>query len=165
MPRNGDYGLTHIGGLVGLFVSIGQVLMGDASRFTHAFIVVNADEGIAVEARPRGAGYVNYRDRYARRFTMYSHQELTDAQRCRIVAAAESFVGRGYNWFDYLALAFVRIGVKSRRLDRYIASTDRLICSQLVDQADLAAGVHLFNDGRGSQNVSPGDLTYVGHIY
>ncbi len=35
---------------------------------------------------------------------------------------------------------------------------DRLICSQLVDEAYRLADIHLFNDGRLPQLVSPGDL-------
>jgi hypothetical protein len=36
-----------------------------------------------------------------------------------------------------------------------------MICSQLVDEAYLRAGVHLFDDGRDPGDVTPGDLLYV----
>jgi hypothetical protein len=37
-----------------------------------------------------------------------------------------------------------------------------LICSQLVDRACELAGVHLFDDGRLSGQVTPGDLYTLG---
>lgn len=165
MERNGDYGLTQISGLVGLFVGLGQVLIGDGSRFTHAFLIVDAELGLAVEARPSGARVVHYRTQYGDREKVYSHLELTDQQRAHIVAAAESMVGRKYNWLDYLALTLAHWGVRPGWVVRRIETTTRLICSQLVDEAYRQAGVHLFDDGRLPQDVTPGDLTYVGSVY
>lgn len=162
--RNGDYGLTQIVGYVGVLVGIGQVLIGDGSRFTHAFVVVDAELGLAVEARASGARVVDYRKVYGSRDTVFSHMELTDEQRQKIVAAAEAMVGRGYGWGDYVALALAHRGFRPKWLVRYIGNSDRLICSQLVDYDYLLAGVHLFNDGRMPQDVTPGDLTYVGGV-
>jgi cell wall-associated NlpC family hydrolase len=63
------------------------------------------------------------------------------------------------------ALALLRLGVRPKWLTRYVADKGRLICSQLVDEAYRLGGIHLFNDGRPSQDVTPGDLTYVGNVY
>jgi len=46
----------------------------------------------------------------------------------------------------------------------YVAGTGHIICSQLVDQCYLDAGVHLFDDGRFVGDVTPGDLAHVGTI-
>jgi hypothetical protein len=142
-----------------------MLLLGDASRFTHAFVVVDAELGLAVEARPGGARIVDYRAEYGDRLTVFSHMDLTDAQRYAIVLSAEACIGRGYNWLDYLALAFTHWGIRPKWLRRHAARTDRLICSQLVDSIYLLAGVHLFNDGRQSGDVTPGDLGYIGDCY
>ena len=92
-------------------------------------------------------------------------------QRPAITAAAEQLVGTPYGWGDIVAIALAqkRLG-KWRRLDaekpleqqpwwvRRLARTDRLICSELVDEAWFLAGAHLYADGRPRGMVSPGDL-------
>jgi hypothetical protein len=164
-PQVGDYGLTQIGGWLGFLVGVGQVLMGDGARYTHAYVITDPDAGIAVEARPGGAGYVQYRDVWeTRRTPAYSHLELSPAQRQAIAEAAGTVVGAGYNWLDYLALALDHWGIHPAWLHAYIARTDRLICSQLVDLVYERAGVHLFSDARNPGDVTPGDLTYVGNV-
>lgn len=45
----GDIGFGPIGGLTGLLVGVGQVLLGDESRFRHVFVVT---EGVP-HHRPR----------------------------------------------------------------------------------------------------------------
>jgi hypothetical protein len=164
-PQTGDYGLTQIGGLLGFLVGVGQVLIGDGARFTHAYVITDADAGIAVEARPGGAGYVNYPEVWeTRRTPAYSHLDLTDQQREAIAAAADTVVGVGYNWLDYLALVLDHWGIHPAWLHAYIARTDRLICSQLVDVVYHRAGIDLFDDGRNPGDVTPGDLTYIGDV-
>jgi uncharacterized protein YycO len=158
----GDYGLTEIKGALGFFVGFGLFLSGDASRFTHAFIDIG--DGKSVEARPGGAVVRNISE-YPASKTVYSHLPLTDEERIHIAHAALKLVGRGYNWLDYPALALLRLGVRPKWLTRYVADKGRLICSQLVDEAYRLGGIHLFNDGRPSQDVTPGDLTYVGNVY
>jgi uncharacterized protein YycO len=159
----GQYGLTPVRTWVGPLVNAGQIILRDQSRYHHAYVITDADAGIAVEARPGGAGYVNYRDAWPD--SAFSHVEMTDEQRARIVAAAETVVGRGYGWLDYLALACHQYGFRPAWLERYVARTDRLICSQLVDEIYREAGIHLFADGRQPGDVTPGDLTYVGNVH
>jgi hypothetical protein len=43
----------------------------------------------------------------------------------------------------------------------FVADEGHLICSQLVDEAYLRAGVHLFDDGRLPGDVTPGDLWWL----
>lgn len=159
-PQPGDFGLTTIGGFTGWWVNIGQAMIGDSSRYTHAFIVV--DEHNVVEAMPGGARTGSL-DRYNGR-AVFSDQDLTPAQRTAIVNAAIARIGTPYSFLDYLSLALLHWGVRPKWLKNYIKNKGHQICSQLVDDCYLEAGVHLFDDGRLPQDVTPGDLTYSGYV-
>lgn len=71
-----------------------------------------------------------------------------------------------YSFVDYLALAAHRLTDGQRykdledrtALDRYVAGSRRMICSQLVDQCLADAGYHVFTDGRLPQDVMPAEL-------
>lgn len=86
---------------------------------------------------------------------------LTQLQRDLICAAALRQTGTPYSWLDYWALALHRWHINDPALQRYIASTQSMICSQLVDWAWGEAGVHLFTDGRWPGYVTPADLAAV----
>ena len=72
-------------------------------------------------------------------------------------------VGDRYNTADLLA-----VGLAQPRADEIVTSNTwwvkrldhdgREVCSQLVDQAYLDAGIHLFDDGRLPGLVAPEDL-------
>jgi len=153
----GTFGLTKIGGLLGVLISLGQWIVGDASRFTHAFIVL--DDGTVMEAMPSGA-----------RIRTLDHAEthqpiafswaivLTDAQRAAVVAEARACEGTRYGFSAYLHLALSRLGVRWPWLIRHLERNGRAICSQLVDDVYRRAGVQLFDDGRAPFDVTPGDL-------
>lgn len=155
--KPGDIGLTRIGGVLGFFVSLGQHLAGDSSRYTHAYIVL--DDETVIAAQPGGARIDNLSD-YKNK-AVYLQRDLTDEQRMTIVEEARSLEGLPYSFLDYLALALARFGIKPKWLQKYIADTGHMICSQLCDEVYRRAGIHLFNDGRLPQEVTPGDLFYV----
>lgn len=156
-PAPGTFGLTRIGGLLGVLISLGQWLIGDAARFSHAFVVL--DDGTVMEAMPSGARPAPLADVLARRPLAFSWAiPLTDAQRAAVVAQARALAGTRYGFSTYLHLALLRIGVRWRWLDRRIRASGSLICSQLVDEAYRRAGVQLFDDGRPAHEVTPGDL-------
>lgn len=155
--KAGDIGLTRIGGLLGFFVSLGQHLAGDSSRYTHAFIVL--DDETVIAAQPGGARVDKLSD-YTNK-AVYLQRNLTDEQRATIVAEARALEGLPYSFLDYLALALARFGIKPKWLQKYIADTGHMICSQLCDEVYRRAGIHLFNDGRLPQEVTPGDLFYI----
>src|SRR5690606_40928109 len=69
-------------------------------------------------------------------------------------------VGTDYNWTTYFYLAAYRLHlpVTTALLKRRVSRSDKLICSQAVDDIYRTAGVHLFNDGRLPYDVTPGDL-------
>ncbi|AXH67312.1 peptidase [Streptomyces phage Wofford] len=164
-PKPGDIGLTRIGGLTGVLVGLGQFIIRDASRYTHVFVVL--DDDTVLEAMPGGAiisplsKYAGT-TKYGSPVAAYLDIKLTAEQRTRIVEEARQLVGTPYSFLDYVALALERFGLSWKRLENYVASTKHMICSQLADEVYKRAGVHLFEDGRLSQKVTPGDLTYVG---
>lgn len=159
--KPGDYGLTNIDGLLGLAIGMMQVIVNDGSRYEHAFIYLGNNK--ILEAKPFGARIADISE-YSNREVVFSNLELTDQERDSIVKNALTLVGTPYSFLDYLALAFARVGLKPKLLTNFIASKKHMICSQLVDECYRRAGIQLFNDGRLPQDVTPGDLTYVGNI-
>jgi uncharacterized protein YycO len=156
-PKPGDFGLSVIDGHVGWWINLGQAIIRDSSRYTHAFVVV--DDGMVIEAKPGGAEK-NPVAPYVGK-AIFSRLDLTEEQRSRVIEEAKKLEGTPYSFLDYLALALLHFGIRPKRLRKYIADSGHMICSQLVDEAYLRAGVHLFSDGRDPQDVTPGDLLYV----
>lgn len=158
-PAPGTFYLTRIGGLVGWLISLGQWLLGDASRYTHAGIVL--DDGLVLEAMPSGARIRPLADVLARRPLAFSWCiALTPVQRADIVAQAWALRGARYGFSCYLHLALTRVGIRWGRLVDHLERNDRVICSQLVDLAYRRAGAGLFDDGRAPFEVTPGDLAH-----
>ena len=148
----GDHFVVRTGGWAGQVIRLGT-----QSQVNHAGIVLDAD-GATVEAQPGGAVY-GHLSRYRRHLVVVNDLELlTDLQRARIAVEARALVGTPYSWLDIVALGLTAVGIRWAWLAKRVARTDRLICSQLVDLAYDRAGVHLFNDGRLSSAVTPGDL-------
>jgi len=158
-PQPGDIGLTTVDGPVGWLIRLGQRLnraRHKASRFEHAFLVL--PDGQLIEAQPGGAQIVGL-DEYAGRHVEYvAPAGLTDGQRAAVCAAALRYLGVGYSAATYFALAAHRFHLPIPGLRAYIASSRRMICSELVDQAFQDAGVQLFADGRWSGYVTPADI-------
>lgn len=176
----GMFGLSVIGGKVGRLVAAGQALTGDGSRYTHAFMVV--DNGEIVEAMPDGARVYPLKARAddiggivitdapvqnaLHTFDSYFgdqskwRQVYEDNLRAAIVAEARGLEGTKYNFADYFYLALCHFGIRAKWLQRRISNSGKLICSQLVDEVYRRAGIHLFDDGRLTQDVTPGDLDY-----
>lgn len=176
----GMFGLSVIGGKVGRLVAAGQALTGDGSRYTHAFMIV--DNGEIVEAMPDGAriyplaaraddpGGIVVTDAPVQNalhvFDSYFGDQsiwrkvYEENLRAQIVAEARGLEGTKYNFPDYFYLALCHFGVRANWLERRINNSGKLICSQLVDEVYRRAGIHLFDDGRLAQDVTPGDLDY-----
>lgn len=164
-PLPGDFGLVSIPGAAGWLVRIGQWLNGDGfTTYEHAFLVLakpNERNGLLIEAEPGGARCAPWPGNYANQDVTYSSWELTSAQRLAIYDAARRLEGTPYSWLDYLSLALVRLRIRPHWLQRYVANTGHMICSQLVDYCYQQAGVQLFDDGRLPGDVTPGDLARV----
>lgn len=160
-PQPGDFGLTRIPGYAGWAARIGIYLNGDGwHRYQHAFLVL--DDNQLIEAMPGGAR-IRALTQADRTEATYSDWPLTDEQRQAICRVGRDLEGTPYSILDYLSLTLVRLRIRPPGLTKYIASTKHLICSQLIDVAYLQAGVHMFNDGRLSMDVTPGDLRLVLH--
>lgn len=142
------------------------------SRFNHAVICVA--EGAVVEAQPGGARRTTW-DGYMGNNTVWSGgYGITNPtlQRPALVAAALSLVGTPYGWGDIIAIGLAQQKLEKSRMHvdalvpmgkqpwwvRRLADKRTDICSQLVDACNLLAGIHLYDDGRPSGLVSPGDL-------
>jgi hypothetical protein len=155
MPQLGDFGVVRGSGFVDW-----AIRWCTQSSVNHAFLCVG--NGQIVEAESNGA-ILSPVDKYGDR-AIWSSLDLDDAKRQRIGDAGRKLDGTPYGYLDILAIGIYqrRFGRVLRPLARWAAkrieSTHTLICSQLVDQAYLMAGVHLFDDGRLPGLVSPGDL-------
>lgn len=154
----GDVGFSTIGGRTGLLVSVGQAVIGDACRYTHAWIVLGG--GMVLEAMPAGARLRPYVPDSGPVFRL----RLTPAQSEGVIVHGYKMPGTPYSFMDYAALALHHAAPESgltRRVRQYVKDSGHMICSQLVDHVLTEAGYHLFDDGRMPQDVTPGDLYYA----
>lgn len=163
IPQPGDFFLTQITGFGGFLIRIAQAISGDASRYTHAGIVL--DDGTVVQAMPGGATIVPLEDILGKKPLAFSYYEIDSQTRQDISDIGRSFEGTPYNFLNYLMLGFLALGIRPPRLRKAVHSSKKMICSQLVDRVYNLAGVQLFDDGRDSGDVTPGDLAHVGTIH
>ncbi|MFE5828709.1 hypothetical protein ACFQ8W_00310 [Streptomyces sp. NPDC056508] len=162
-PLPGDFALTKIGGITGKLVAAGQALVGDASPVQHALVYVGF--GHIVQAMPGGAELIPLEE--ASEPVVWSTDRLPEhvtwAQRKAIVEAAHDLVGTPYSFLDYASIGLAHFRIRPRWVREFVADTGHMICSQLVDEVYLRAGIHLFSDGRLPGDVTPGDLWYLLH--
>ena len=154
--RPGDVGFSTIGGRTGALINLGQALLCDSCRYSHAYLVL--DSGELVEAMPGGARLASTADRVGPEFA-YVRLPLDADQRTDVARIGRSLVGTPYSFLDYYALGAQQWHLPGGRWARdRVTDSGHLICSQLVDHALDRAGYHLFDDGRLPQDVTPGDL-------
>lgn len=153
-PKPGDMGFSIIEGFTGFIVSLGQLLNGDAAKWSHVFVVL--DDETVMEAMPGGARIVplsTYENK-----AIFLDWNITDDERLIVIQEAKKLNGIKYNFLDYFALALARFGFRPKWLVKHIKASDKLICSALADMVYNRAGVQLFADGRIWHEVTPGDL-------
>lgn len=159
--KPGDIGFTRIGGSIGWWIALGQLITGDASRFTHVFVVLDNEQ--VAEAMPSGARIQPF-DREYKTEVAYVQVPLSDEQRSALVEHLRARLvrpgGIKYSFSDYLAIALAHLGIKPKWLRNYITKSDRQICSQLADYELSTVGYHVFDDGRLPQDVTPGALYF-----
>jgi len=147
-PRIGDYGVVKTNGFFGLLIRLGTT-----SRWNHAIVYIG--EGKAVSADPTGVKIVNISD--YKNIAWNKHEMLTPIERIKIAEAAESFVGRPYDFFTISLLALRILGLKiNLPFFTYLARKDGFICSELVAEAYDKAGISLLD--KPDYLVVPGDL-------
>lgn len=154
--RPGDFGLVSMGGF-GKVIRVLQWMDGSGfANYEHAFVYVGGlTSHNIVEADPSGAKQVEFH--YDPKTVVWSSNlVLTDSERVKVCEIAESFVGTPYSFLDYASLVAKRIHLPVIGLQHYIASTNHMICSQLVAACYQAAGIPLYKTWTG--NVTPGDL-------
>lgn len=159
MALPGTIVLGRITGFVGKLVWLGQAINGDSSYWTHAGIVTKNPR--VFEARPNSAGYSTLNGPNGQ-WAVWDlvPWDLTEAQRAAIVAECHRRAGTGYNWgtYFYLAAYRLRLPLVTQLLAKRVARSDKMICSQMVDDIYRVCGIHLFDDGRLPHDVTPGDL-------
>jgi cell wall-associated NlpC family hydrolase len=158
-PQPGDFFLAPISGLGGAAIKAGEWLNGDGFlTVQHAGIYLG--QGLTIEAMPGGAiqGDIGQYDPASLVWSSGTIEFTIPATRQLVCDAAKKYIGVPYSGLDYLAIAAHRMHLPTPGLKEYIASTKHMICSQLVDQVYLDAGVHLFSDGRWPGYVTPGSL-------
>jgi hypothetical protein len=156
VPGPATIGLTNVGP-VGRLIQLGEWCYGDGyTPYEHAFLVLPNDQ--LIEAQPGGAVIRPLSDYAGRDVTYVVPGGLADDQRAAVCAEALKYIGVGYSAAEYFALAAHRFHLPVPFLRRYIASSHRMICSQLVDQCYADAGVPLFSDLRWPGYVTPADL-------
>lgn len=166
LPNPGDFAVINTGSNVTAPIVDAEEL-ADAvdgvdlkTQWDHAVICSRVDpDGTVwiVEAEPGGAREVKWH--YADRPHKWSTGII--ATNAYAAVAARRYVGVPYSYLDYVALTIHTLHIPFPWLKTYVANSKHMICSQLVDQAELDAGVHLFSDGRWAGFVKPSDL---GHL-
>lgn len=162
IPMMGDFFLAPISGLGGMAIETAEWLNGDGFlKVQHAGIYLG--KGLTVEAMPGGAiqGDISQYDPESLVWSSGIIEFTIPATRHLICEAAKKYIGVPYSALDYFAIAAHRVHLPTPGLKKYIASTKHMICSQLVDQTFLDAGVHLFDDGRWPGYVTPGALDHL----
>lgn len=155
-PQPGDFALTKIRGVIGAVINAGQYLVGDGSPVQHALVYVG--NGEIVQAMPGGAELIRLEDASEPVLWSTGRILLTPVERRLICLKARGLVGTPYSFLDYASIALAHYRIRPRWIRDFVADSGHLICSQLVDEAYLRAGVHLFDDGRIPGDVTPGDL-------
>ena len=158
----GDVGFSTIGGRTGAWVNIGQAIIGDSCRYTHAWIALGG--GYVLEAMPGGARIRGDEPARATGSGPVFRLPLTTWHMVNVAGHGRDLPGTPYSFADYAALGLHHLAPRSpltARVRRYVSDSGHMICSQLVDHLLCRAGYHLFNDGRLPQDVTPGDLFYA----
>ena len=167
-PEPGDLLIVDVIGAAGAIIGIGQMLLRDECRGTHVAICtgpVGPNGEDLIQAEPGGAAWARVTD-YAGREKWWTtgHVILTPEQRSTVVAAAIRHLGTPYSFADYAALAYHRATedhqwARPTALDRYVADTGHMMCSQLGAVCWGSAGVQL-DPTRIPQAITPGDTLY-----
>lgn len=150
----GDFGLCYGNNWIIVFL---QCLIGDISRYTHAFIVLDSETAIEAD-RHRG---VIKRPLSEYQNVVYVSRDLTDEQRQIVLAEAINALGASYGWINYIGVGLMRLGKCPRWLSNRMATSNKFICSQLVCHAYEKAGVQILGPMWNWLNTTPGRLSYI----
>jgi len=125
-PKPGDYFVVKTHGLAGLAIRLGTF-----SDWNHAGIYIG--DGLIIEARPTGVSISNLNKYDGYTIAWNQHENLTDAQRTKIVERAKKFVGGSYGAWSIIVIGLKCVGLSVLpNLIRRAENEDSVICSQLV---------------------------------
>jgi hypothetical protein len=171
--RAGDIGFGPIPGKGGWAARLGMWALQDDTRYPHTFVVAGNSSGLGmdvVEAMQPSARYaiLDPGDRWGPEYCYIRPDYTDDRQAWNVVHHAMMMVGLPYGWMNFPYLGMKRLGINGGPIDAYVSRKGgpgdgypaSPICSQLVDAALTLAGFHTFDDGRLSQDVTPGDMLY-----
>lgn len=85
-------------------------------------------------------------------------EPMTDAQRTKVAAAAESCVGDEYAWPAIAAIGLRRLGLKWGWLLKVSADHDAVFCSELAVRAGAQGGLDWLCGEPSAACVDPGEL-------
>lgn len=154
----GDFAVVEIDSLPGRAIRFGQWLNGDGFvNYEHAVLYLGY--GQILEAQPGGA-VISPLNRYAPSKMLWSSNKISLAasERVALVDYGKMMVGTPYSAADYFSIAAARFHIRLPGLKKYVADSNHMICSQLVDYVYQKAGINLFKDGRWPGDVTPADL-------
>jgi hypothetical protein len=168
--------LTRIPGRSGWWVGTAQALLGMPSRWTHGGVI--GQGGGTFEAAPGGVYEGHVDDLHGRPHIVCdapvqlavkaaalggaeTRGEYERHLREAVLYSARELLGTPYSFLDYLALALYHLAPKARitaLIRKRVEDSKHLICSAFVDRVMDRAGIHLYDDGRLSGDVTPSDL-------
>jgi hypothetical protein len=122
------------------------------SQFSHVAISISDDNAQIVEA--------DVFKRLGAKMNPYKNYEVVDvemneSQREQLLIFLKSVYGKQYDYLFILGIFLRLIGV--RRNDMWSDRSNRIMCSELVDDAFLSVGIDLVPN-RATDNVTPADL-------
>lgn len=161
VPEPGDFAVVNTGSRLTTAIEVMEFISGRGkAEFDHAVIcsrVLSNGTVMIVEAQPAGAVEVPWH--YEARPHKWSTGILPSCPAAG--PAAQRYAGVDYSFLDYWAIAAHSWHIPAPGLKAYIGATGHMICSQLVDQARLDGGSHLFTDNRWPGYVEPMDLAHL----
>lgn len=151
--RPGDYVVVRTGGLAGLLIRLVT-----RSRYNHVAIV--DDDGWLIEATPRHGVQRAHPAEYGDDAMLSNFLEpTTPGQRMAVAAFAAGLLGEPYNWSADVCDGLSALGLRWRLLTRLEAGRRAVMCSQLVAEAGVGAGLPAWQCGKPTAAaVVPGDL-------
>jgi hypothetical protein len=149
---------TDLTGQIGLLMhgttTIPKAIEWATDSHTH-HVIVAISNTTCISAEPGG---VRYRPLSDYSDAVFSSFDLTGAQKSAIVAAAETYIDRPYNYAIYGPLLWQKLtGDKVNGwVAQWLSKRSNENCSQLSDDIYTRAGFHLFADI--AEIVTPGDF-------
>lgn len=132
--------------------------------FRHAAVVatVNGSKALAIEARPRGAGYNTYRVDDPTILWSTGRLFPTDDQRTKIVAWCEEHKNAKYSWLDYALQAAYHAPIPTpgieKALEHRVTASGHYLCSWFAAAAWAYGEATLWTPAKPAWSVAPSDL-------